>query len=292
MEWSVRLTQQYLVDVIVPYEYRSEAFLPTELFSIWLLLATGGVFFYFFFASLSYFVSFVWNKEQYYPQTLKQNLDDQISVETGIAFRNLPIMAIFFVPFLYGTIHGYSRMYYNVDDYGWGYLLASIPFFFFFTDFMIYWNHRILHQGLIYKYIHKPHHTYRFTTPYSSHAFHFLDGWGQGVPYYIFCFLFPFHHVLFMASFIFVNMWTISIHDQIDFTGQLDFVNSTDHHTVHHVDFNYNYGQYFTLWDRLGGSYKTSYQTHDFVTGAKLNIDKLLNRMGRKEREEILAERS
>jgi lathosterol oxidase len=25
---------------------------------------------------------------------------------------------------------------------------------------------------------------------------------------------------------------------------------------MHHLYFNYNYGQYFTLWDRVGGSYR------------------------------------
>ena len=34
------------------------------------------------------------------------------------------------------------------------------------------------------------------------------------------------------------------------------FVNGSAHHTDHHVYYNYNYGQYFTLWDRLGGSFK------------------------------------
>jgi lathosterol oxidase len=34
------------------------------------------------------------------------------------------------------------------------------------------------------------------------------------------------------------------------------FLNGAAHHTVHHREFNYNYGQYFTLWDRIGGSYK------------------------------------
>ena len=33
-------------------------------------------------------------------------------------------------------------------------------------------------------------------------------------------------------------------------------MNSSAHHTVHHLEFNYNYGQYFTLWDRIGKSYK------------------------------------
>lgn len=27
-------------------------------------------------------------------------------------------------------------------------------------------------------------------------------------------------------------------------------------HTMHHLYFNYNYGQFTTIWDRLGGSYR------------------------------------
>ncbi|VTJ91650.1 Hypothetical predicted protein, partial [Marmota monax] len=34
------------------------------------------------------------------------------------------------------------------------------------------------------------------------------------------------------------------------------FINGSAHHTDHHMFFDYNYGQYFTLWDRIGGSFK------------------------------------
>jgi sterol desaturase/sphingolipid hydroxylase (fatty acid hydroxylase superfamily) len=33
-------------------------------------------------------------------------------------------------------------------------------------------------------------------------------------------------------------------------------INGSAHHSDHHTAYNYNYGQYFTLWDRLGGSYR------------------------------------
>jgi len=33
-------------------------------------------------------------------------------------------------------------------------------------------------------------------------------------------------------------------------------INGAACHTMHHLYFNYNYGQYTTLWDRLGGSYR------------------------------------
>ncbi len=33
-------------------------------------------------------------------------------------------------------------------------------------------------------------------------------------------------------------------------------INGAACHSVHHLAFNWNYGQYTTLWDRLGGSYR------------------------------------
>jgi len=50
-------------------------------------------------------------------------------------------------------------------------------------------------------------------------------------------------------------VWTISIHDGEYFSSN-KFINGAAHHTLHHLYFNYNYGQYFTLWDYIGGSFK------------------------------------
>ena len=51
------------------------------------------------------------------------------------------------------------------------------------------------------------------------------------------------------------EFWTISIHDGVYLVNN-PIVNGAAHHTIHHLEFNYNYGQYFTLWDRIGGSYR------------------------------------
>lgn len=56
----------------------------------------------------------------------------------------------------------------------------------------------------------------------------------------------------------FVNIWTISIHDA-DYRVMFKlrpFINGSAHHIDHHYYFNYNYGQFFTLWDRIGGSFR------------------------------------
>lgn len=62
----------------------------------------------------------------------------------------------------------------------------------------------------------------------------------------------------YLGLFLFVNVWTISIHDG-DFRvpdSLKPMVNGSAHHTDHHLFYNYNYGQFFTLWDRIGGSFR------------------------------------
>lgn len=48
-------------------------------------------------------------------------------------------------------------------------------------------------------------------TPFSSHAFHPLDGYLQSVPYHLFIFLFPLHRKLYLGLFVFVNFWAIFV---------------------------------------------------------------------------------
>ncbi|XP_041947461.1 lathosterol oxidase isoform X2 [Alosa sapidissima] len=157
-------------------------------------------------------------------------------------------------------VRGYSKLYDDVHDspMGWSGLIFSMVSFLFFTDGCIYWIHRFLHHRLIYKHFHKPHHVWKIPSPFASHAFHPVDGFLQGLPYHIYPFLFPLHKVLYLGLYVFVNIWTISIHDgdyRVPHALQ-PVVNGSAHHTDHHLFFDYNYGQYFTLWDRIGRSYR------------------------------------
>lgn len=106
---------------------------------------------------------------------------------------------------------------------------------------------------------HKPHHLWKIATPFASHAFHPVDGFMQSLPYHVYPFLFPLHKVTYLGLYIFVNVWTISIHDGDYRVPRLlqHVINGSAHHTDHHLYFDYNYGQYFTLWDKIGGSYKS-----------------------------------
>jgi lathosterol oxidase len=210
-----------------------------------------GVAVYYIFASLSYFLIF--DKATFnHPRYLK----NQITLEMKQANVAFPIMAVLTVPWFLAEVRGYSKLYDTTEEgpgrwYDW----LQFPFFLIFTDFCIYWIHRYLHHPRVYKHIHKPHHKWIMPTPFASHAFHPLDGYAQGLPYHIFPFLFPLSKVASVAFFVLVNIWTVLIHDG-EYAHNSAIINGAACHTIHHLYFNYNYGQYTTLWDRLGGSYR------------------------------------
>lgn len=210
-----------------------------------------GILLYFIFASLSYWLVFD-KKTMEHPKYLK----NQITLEIKQTMAAMPLMSVCTAFLMLFEVRGWTKLYDVADDapfpaYNW----LQFPFFIMFTDFCIYWIHRWLHHPLIYKRLHKPHHKWIMPTPFASHAFHPLDGFAQSVPYHIFPFLFPLQKMAFVMLFVFVNFWTILIHDG-EFVSDNPVVNGAACHSIHHLAFNYNYGQYTTLWDRLGGSYR------------------------------------
>ncbi|CDK29070.1 unnamed protein product [Kuraishia capsulata CBS 1993] len=203
-------------------------------------------------ASLSYV--FVYDKANFnHPRYLK----NQISLEIKHAMSSIPVMVIFTVPWFLLELRGYSKLYWEVNESNGGYwaLVYQLPCFIMFTDCWIYFIHRALHWPSIYKTYHKPHHKWIVCTPFASHAFHPFDGYAQSLPYHWYPFLFPLHKVSYLVLFTFVNFWTVMIHDG-EYMSNDPIINGAACHTIHHLYFNYNYGQFTTLWDRMCGSYK------------------------------------
>lgn len=221
-----------------------------QVFSMTLITTIFGVILYFFTALLAYCT--VFDKETFnHPKYLK----NQMFKEIKLALSAIPFMSLLTALCFMFELKGYSKLYFNIDEYPLWYTIFQFPLFIFFTDFGVYLAHRGLHHPLLYKHLHKPHHKWIVSTPFASHAFHPVDGFIQSLPYHIFPFIFPLHKVSYLLLFVFVNMWTVMIHDGYFIMNNI-FVNGTACHTIHHLYFNYNYGQYTTLWDRIGGSYR------------------------------------
>lgn len=177
--------------------------------------------------------------------------------EIRFSVRSLAIMSALSVPLEVGVQLGYSKVYDNVSQFSVAYLLLSPVLFLLVSDCAIYFIHRGLHHRSIYKYIHKPHHSYIHTTAFAAFAFHPLDGFFQGVSYQLFVYIFPLHTTVHIISMAAVLMWTVNIHDRA--SVGIPGVNGAAHHTIHHTTFKSNYGQYFTFWDKVCGTFRDPY---------------------------------
>lgn len=229
-----------------------------QFLSLFLLTLTFAFVLYFLSASLSYFCFFDRTLERH-PRFLK----NQIRKEIALSISGFPLTTLVTVPWFVGEVRGYSRLYGggwgaekddSAEGYSWAYAAFSAVWFLVFTDGCIYWIHRWLHHPQVYWWLHKPHHKWIVPTPFASHAFHPLDGYSQSLPYHLFVYLFPMNKFLYLALFSFVNLWTVGIHS--GYFPTIPFINGPGHHTVHHMDFNYNYGQYLTWMDKLGGTFR------------------------------------
>jgi lathosterol oxidase len=228
-----------------------------EVFAVFMVLLLGTTAVYFIIAGGSYAIFFVWLKERFFPG--KAIAHHQIGRAIRVSFFGILGNAILTTPIYLLVNHGYSRVYYSVEEYGRGYLVFSVVALLLFTETLVYWIHRSLHYPFLYRTFHKYHHEFRDPTPWVSMAFHPLDSFSQGLPYHLFAFLFPIHVGVYVGCVTLVTLWTFMIHDQLSICPW-SIVNYTGHHTLHHTLNKYNYGQFFTVWDRLGGTYRSPIQ--------------------------------
>eukprot|EP01094_Clydonella_sp_ATCC50884_P002608 TRINITY_DN1198_c0_g1_i7.p3 TRINITY_DN1198_c0_g1~~TRINITY_DN1198_c0_g1_i7.p3 ORF type:complete len:275 (+),score=95.38 TRINITY_DN1198_c0_g1_i7:310-1134(+) len=230
---------------------------PLRVFGVlYTIVLVGGFVTYALFASLAYLVVY-----RLLPHRLLEPHDravarGQIEREVLVSLKGMPLIALLTAPIYFAEWAGLTRIYHNVNEYGWPYFFFSIALFLAFTDAAIYWIHRALHYGPLYQHLHKTHHLFISPTPFAAVAFHPIDGWLQSTPYHLFVLFVPLHSRLYLAMFLFVQLWTISIHDRVSLAPLDGIVNGSAHHACHHDAFNYNYGQYFTLWDRLCGTHR------------------------------------
>ncbi|CAD6564452.1 MAG: hypothetical protein TREMPRED_004991 [Tremellales sp. Tagirdzhanova-0007] len=192
----------------------------------------GALILYYVVCSLSYYFLFD-RRLEHHPRYIK----DQVRLEIKASMIAAPWIDFLMLPWFVAEVRGKSKLYDRVDEYGWPFLVAS---------------------AVMFLHIHKPHHKWIMPTPWAALAFHPLDGYAQSLPYHIFTFVIPMHKYLFLTLFIFVQIWTILIHDGDMISGHMleRYINSPAHHTLHHLYFTCNYGQYFTWADSCFDSYR------------------------------------
>jgi lathosterol oxidase len=240
--------------------------LPDHPLVIFLTLSLGGVALFFILAGLSYLYFFVAKKGRFHPDYQPDRSENRSAIKWSMI--GIVGNAVLIAPIHYFVATGHSQIYYSVADHGWGYILLSVLILLVFTETCIYWIHRALHYGWLYDRLHKIHHKYQKPTPFVGLAFNPFDSFLQGLPHHISAFLFPLNIWVYLVSLSVVYLWAVAIHDRVSFV-RWGIVNNTGRHTLHHWYYDYNFGQYTTIWDRLCGTHKSPFEgcedVHDGV---------------------------
>ena len=230
---------------------------------MFLVFAIGGMIYFFSIASIAYFFYFKKFRHKFHPD---YRLDKR-QMRSAIKWVIIGILgnAALMLPIHLWIAEGHSKMYYDVSDYGWGWMFGQVFVLLLFTETLIYWTHYSFHRvPFLWTYVHHRHHRYQVPQPYSALSFNPFDSFLQAVPHHIAAFFFPVHAGIYVASVSFVTLWAVCIHDRVSFF-RWPWLNYTDHHTLHHWYGDFNLGQYFTFWDRIVGTYRSPTVDYDDV---------------------------
>jgi sterol desaturase/sphingolipid hydroxylase (fatty acid hydroxylase superfamily) len=130
-------------------------------------------------------------------------------------------------------------------------------------DTYFYWTHRLMHIPWLFRWIHATHHRSTNPTPWAAFSFHPGEAIIEAGIIVLIVITIPCHP--WAIGVFLLYMTTITVMGHLGYEifpsrfrkssiGQLQ--NTATNHDVHHRHSRYNYGLYFTFWDRLMGTHR------------------------------------
>lgn len=222
-----------------------------------LMIITGR---YFLVAGLFHCIFYVWFSKKWQqhklhqrPYSRKQFLREvKYSVITGAIFSLAGA----------GTLvlwqEGYTQVYTDVFAFGLWYLPVSFLLSLLIHETYYYWIHRWMHRPRIFRWVHKVHHDSNITSPWTAFSFHPLEGVLQAVILPLILMVVPLHPYIILAQLVFMSISSVINHLEIEIFPTWFYRHpvgrwliGATHHSMHHKQFKYNYGLYFTFLDKL-----------------------------------------
>ena len=133
-------------------------------------------------------------------------------------------------------------------------------------DAYFYWSHRAMHHPRFFRWIHRTHHKSYTPTPWTAYAFDAPEAIVMAAFVPLWVALIPMHD---LAVYIFMT-WQI-VRNVLGHAGVelspvsgnpsrlFGWLNTTTHHDLHHQNVRFNYGLYFSWWDRWMGTEHPEY---------------------------------
>lgn len=139
-------------------------------------------------------------------------------------------------------------------------------------DAYFYWMHRTLHHKKLFRATHLHHHKSRTPTPWTAYSFSTWEAITESAFVPLFLLLTSLAGITYAGLAMLVFIWHMIIRNVIGHAGvelyPRGWVDSpltgwwttTTHHDLHHSSGNYNFGFYFTWWDRWMGTEHPEYR--------------------------------
>lgn len=136
-------------------------------------------------------------------------------------------------------------------------------------DAYFYWAHRLMHRPAVFRTFHRRHHRSNNPSPFTAYSFDLAEAAVQGafVPLWMILTPTPWGVPgLFVLHQILRNTLGHSGYELFparrDGRPLFGFLTTTTHHDLHHAQAGWNYGLYFTWWDRWMGTEHPEYHAH------------------------------
>ena len=152
---------------------------------------------------------------------------------------------------------GWTKVYLDMHDYPVWWLPVSLLVAMLLHETYYYWLHRWMHHPRIFRIVHKVHHDSNITSPWTAFSFHPLEGLLQAVFLPALILFFPMHLYVIILQLTIMTFSSVVNHLDIELYPRNFHKNimgrwliGATHHSLHHKQFKYNFGLYFTFWDK------------------------------------------
>lgn len=231
------------------------------------------VFRYFLVAGFFYFYFHVWKKEAYlaYKISSKAYTRGQFGREIGWSLLTSFVFAVAGGGMVLMWQIGYTQIYALISWQDIWYIPCSLLLAMLLHETYYYWLHRLMHIPKLYRYFHKVHHDSLVTSPWTAFSFQPSEAVLEALALpLIVCFV-PIHYGV--VVFLLTLMTLSSVINHLDIELYPPYFQKhwfwrwwigATHHALHHKEFRYNYGLYFTFWDRLMRTESPTYSQKRF----------------------------
>lgn len=190
-------------------------------------------------------------KKDYLPSQLRREIAWSTLTSVCFAFSGTVLLLLFQL--------GYTRIYTDVHTYPLWWLPVSLVLSLAVDETYYYWVHRWMHRPGVFKTIHRIHHQSAISSPWTAFTFHPLEGFLLSLPLLLTIIFVPLHFSVILVQLTIMTFSSVINHLDIEiYSANVTkhwlgrWLIGATHHAHHHKQFRYNFGLYFTFWDKLG----------------------------------------